>query len=422
MKRFLGEVQRGENKPINGTLAVICIGTAYLNYEGVTVDAETFGDRAFASAYSICVGSAIFGGWHVAIKTLPFYDKNSERALGLFILSPFLMLVFFMSTLLNLRALVGNDAIEQHFTAVIARYEEIVDQRNQGFQLVDGLVFGARSETARYKAAADRELNDGTYTGVPDKGAVYDALILLENSFQSLEVEGETFLSRLDAASKQALRSLEKIREIQSSGRSPEDRARFISKETNALRANLAKVNAHQFAISVVRILENLPSNLDAITVFSSDAAVARSQRLALEKLRKDIEFSTEKLSVYVDEITSNPLPKLKAFQRLSSDAAVIRYAYNYRAFIGGGIGLDASPLFILLFVMLAFARLSRQDQANIRINNITVGELIDGQLAQDAILDRTNNREDIRNVRDINLGRREDHKALADENQENEQ
>ncbi len=418
MIKFLAEVEIGKSKILNLGLLLLTVASMYFTYGGVTLFAENFEDKAHGSVFAIGSGMAIYLFWWAALKTVPFQEDKRQIALGLISTLVGVFMIFWVSTMQNIRDLVGLDALEKHVSVSVGTTEDIIDFKYQRGQLIEGVAVDIRSEIERYKTAAENEFKYGTYSGVAGPGAVHSALLDIHGSFVTLGSEAETFIGRVNNTNISSQGRLVKLREIASSERSYNDRTRLMSRETNAMRAELARVNVDNFAASVLRTLEGLPSKLELVSTFSKDADVARRQRLALDKIRKDIELSNSKLRVFIDAVTANPGPEFEAFEKLSPEAAIIRYWINYAPFIAGGLSLDLAPFWALLFIIIAVARLTPEDLRRIKVLGLTVEDIVTAQLGKDAIDDRINAREDIRAVKDFNFGRKQDRVDLKKEDE----
>jgi len=230
-----------------------------------------------------------------------------------------------------------------------------------------------------------------------------------DSNFTNLSKEATEYLSRLDATILSAQGRIITLRDIGTSERTYEDRTRLMARESNALRAELAKVNVDNFAGSIVRTLDSLPSKIELFNTFSKNPETARKQRLALDRLRKDVEFSNARLKKFIDKVTNTPAVDFAAFESVTPELAILKYALNYGPYIAGGIALDLAPFWALLFTMIAVGRLTRRDMVDAAALDTTAREIIQSLRSLAAINDPTRDHEEIESIKKHNRGWSED-------------
>ena len=385
MKKILARYLNNDLGIVTHILFVIAAASGLFTFNGASLDAVTFAEKARASVFALAGASAIFLFWHYVISILPGLTKAWERALALIITLLWCVLIFFLSSAFNVAGLAGREALELHVSRHVSGIETTLDDQFRESLLIEGVMSDLRIEIERYKEAAKQESDNGIYSGIAGPGAVVNALNGIRGRLSDLLDEAEEFTKKTEALSTSAMTRLETIRKIASSGNPLPRRMRDMAKESDHLRADLAQMDARNFAESITRTLDALPREVDMQTNLSANAENARRQKAALDKVREDVAASAAVLGAFIDKATALPPPQIEAFEKISAVRAVGLYWQNYIPFWAGGVALDIAPLAVVLFLMIGMASRPNEELARIRMLNMTVEEVIRANLSQEA-------------------------------------
>lgn len=405
MEKLIADYVAGRTALITRLLFIIAASSALFTFKGASIDAEGFSDVTQASVFAIAGGAAIFGFWHVILKIIPQLSTPGSRALAYALSIPFLVLIVCLSGFLNVAGLAGEEALEVHIAEYINVAERRVDDVFQSAMIVSGVSADIRSEISRYELAAASELNSGAYSGSIGPGAVVNALNAIRGRFITLSHESDEYLSQAESLGEKARARLEKIRKIASSGKALHIRTRDISRESDALRADLARMDVSNFAEALERMLSALPREVGLQANFSANPAVAERQHAALNKVRDDIEFSGRKMSGFLQGVSASPAIKVEGFERISAVKAVLVYWDNFLPYWAGGIALDLFPMAIVIFLSIAISSRTSHDLALIRIMNRRVGDVLDLKVIEDAVRQSRSEPRTIDSLREHMLG-----------------
>lgn len=386
MKQVLARYLRNDHGIVTHILFVIAASSGLFTFNGASLDADSFTEEARASVFALAGASAIFLFWHYVISILPGLRRRWEKSLALIITLLWCVLIFFLSSAFNVAGLAGREALELHLSRYVASLEEALDAQFRQSLLIEGVASDLRLEIARYEEAVGLEFNKGVYSGQPGPGAVVNALTGIQGRLEGLLEEADEFTKETERLSGSAKTRLETIRKIATSGNPLSRRQRDIAKESDQLRLDLAQMDARNLAESISRTLEALPREVDLQSQFSRNAAVAKNQRAALEKVREDIVTSGNVLGDFIDKATALPPPQVIAFEKISAVRAVMVYWENYLPFWAGGVALDIAPLAVVLFLMIGFASKKNEEIARLRMLNMTVEDVIRANLNQQAL------------------------------------
>lgn len=405
MEKLIADYVAGRTALITRLLFIIAASSALFTFKGASIDAEGFSDVAQASVFAIAGGAAIFGFWHVILKVIPRLSTPGSRTLAYLLSIPFLLLIVCLSGFLNVAGLAGEEALEVHIAEYINSAERRVDEAFQSAMIVSGVSADIRSEVSRYEYAAASELNSGAYSGSGGPGAVVNALNAIRGRFITLSHEADEYLSQAESLGEKARARLEKIRKIASSDKALHIRTRDISRESDALRADLARMDVSNFAEALERMLSALPREVDLQASFSANPTVAQRQRAALDKVREDIDFSGRKMSGFLQGASASPTIRVEGFERISAVKAVLVYWDNFLPYWAGGIALDLFPMAIVIFLSIAISSRTSHDLALIRIMNRRVGDVLDLKVIEDAVRQSRSEPRTIDSLREHMLG-----------------
>ncbi len=384
MDKFIADFLDGRIRQIAYILFILSASSALFTYGGASLDATTFQHKARATVFAIAGGSAIYLFWTVMMHVAPRLVHIRDKATILILIFTGCTVIFWLSSAFNVAGLAGRDALEKHLSEYVTNLEDALDMEFRKALLIEGASADIRSEIVRYYQAAYNEMNAGAYSGHPGTGAVHTALSAIGRRFEALQLEADAYLENANRLRGDAQARLETIRKIQSADRPLSVRMEFIAKESDALRADLARMDVTNLAGSVRRTLDALPREVDMQSSFSTNAQTAKRQRAAVEKVRTDIAFSGSKLSTFLHEATQNqPSPDL-AFKRITAVRAVMIYWPNYIPYWAGGIALDIAPLAVVLAIMIAVGGKTKEEMAAIRILNKRIGDVVDAKLGEE--------------------------------------
>lgn len=386
MNRLISEYMKGDLGIVTPILAVLAAASALFTYGGASIDAENFLDKSKATVFALAGGSAIFLFWSVAMKVAPALVRRRDKILALTAILSGCALIFWLSSAFNVAGLAGRDALDKHLSTYIATLEETLDAQFKQSLLIEGVAVDLRGEINRYKQAAQNEFEGGAYSGNSGTGAVYGALNSIRGRLEDMARETDNFLLQTEQLSKASQARLEKIRTIAASDKPLQKRMRDIARESDALRIDLARMDAQNLADAIARMLEMLPREVDIQSRFSANAQTAARQKAALDKVRDDIERSGVKLGAFIESANARDTPQMQSFERISAVRAVVVYWPNYISYWAGGIALDIAPLAVVMFLMIAVGSKKRDELALIRIMDRRVGDVVDIHVAEQVI------------------------------------
>jgi hypothetical protein len=407
MDKFLANYQSGKLGLTMAILLVLAGASGMFTYNGASLDAETFLEKARATVFALAGSSAIYLFWHYVLKIVPNLTQAWHIILAMIVTLTWCVMIFFISSSFNVTAFAGKDALELHLSRYIGELETTIGAQFKQAIIVESAVSDLRMEAAHYKDAATREFETGFYSGDPGPGAVHNALLMIEIRLSGLEGEASAFLAEVDTLSEAAKGRLEKIRQITSSERALSRRMRDISRESNALRMDLARMDSRNLSQSISRTMQGLPSEVDMQTVFSSNGDTAKRQKVALDKVRSEISRSALALSEFMSVSSAEPAASMAAFEKMSPGRAVQVYWKNFIPFWAGGIALDIAPLAVVLFLMIGLHSKTSGELARGALSSMTLQDLIRAKAGADALRRASIDAENLKSMNDDIFGRK---------------
>jgi len=386
MNKLIANYLKGDLGVTTPILAVLAAASALFTYSGASIGAESFLEKSRATVFALGGASAIYLFWMIVLWVVPNMKTLWQKTLTLMIVGLGCVLIFWLSSAFNVAGLAGKDALELHQSRYVGGLEDSLGAQFKHALIIEGVAADIRIEIARYKAAAEDEFKNGTYSGTPGPAAVVDALNAIKGRLEALRNEADGFVQAVEARRTQAGVRLEKIRKIAFSNKPLPRRMRDIAKESDLLRSALARMDAKNLAESVKRTLEALPREIALQARFSKDAEMARRQREALARVGADVEQSARTLGAFIEKATEGAPAGIRAFEKISAVRAVVTYWENYIPFWAGSISLDIAPLAVVVFMLIAMNTKTPAELARIRMMHMTVEELVIAKLNEETV------------------------------------
>lgn len=386
MNRFLADYLKDRMGVTIAILFVLAAASGMFTYNGASLDAETFLEKARATVFALAGSSAIYLFWSYVLKIVPNLKEAWHIILAMIVTLIWCVLIFFISSSFNVTAFAGKEALELHLSRYVGELEVVVDEQFRGARIVESVAADLRMEAARWDEAAKKEYETGFYSGSPGPGAVHNSLVMIHSRMTGLEAEANAFLDNVEALSESAKGRLERIRQIANSGKALERRTRDIAKESDALRLELAQMDSRNLSESISRTIQALPGEIDMQTVLSANSATARRQRASLDKLRAEISRTALALREFVSASSAEPAARMAAFEKMTPGRAVQVYWQNFTPFWAGGIALDIAPLAVVIYLMIGLLSKNSGQIAQGLLGNMTLIELIRAKAGEDAL------------------------------------
>jgi|GEM_PF-3322843 len=399
-------------------LFVLAASSGMFTYNGASLDAETFLEKARATVFALAGASAIYLFWGYVLKIVPNLKEAWHIILAMFVTLIWCVLIFFISSSFNVTAFAGEDALELHLSRYVGDLEEIVDEQFRDAKTVESVATDLRMEAARWGDAAKKEFETGFYSGSPGPGAVYNSLVMIHSRMTDLEAEADAFLKEVEILSESAKGRLERIRLIANSDKALKKRSRDIAKESDALRLELAQMDSRNLSESIARTIQALPGEVDMQSVLSANSSTARRQQAALDRLRADISRTALALSEFVSASAAEPSVRMTAFEKMTPGRAVQVYWKNFIPFWAGGVALDIAPLAVVIYLMIGLLSKNAGELARGTLENTTLQELIRAKAGEDALRRAGIDPQTLQSLQDEIFGRTP---SKADDDKENE-
>ncbi len=376
MKKLIADYLNDKMGLIGANLAILAMASVLFAFKGAALAADTFSGTAQASVIAIGGGAVVYLFWWAVLKIVPPMKSAIKRGLAFVVIFIFIVVIFWLSSALNVAGMRGKDALQLHFVTYAGTLEESAGAQFARALQLESVLTDINIEVARYEAAIEAEIKRGAYSGRPGVGAVSNALTGVKGRLAQLRSEIAAYLTDAKDGYEKAKAHLDVIRKIAVSNESVKRRMRALTKESDALRAELAEMDAGALAETVRRAMDALPREADLHASFSRNAGTAERQRAALARVRTDIDQSGQVLSAFLDDMAAYEPVTIEPFESITGTRAVMVYWKNYLPFWAGGIALDVAPLFIVILLMMALDTKSKAELARIRMERLTFGDL----------------------------------------------
>ncbi|MDW3098630.1 MAG: hypothetical protein R8J41_11080 [Alphaproteobacteria bacterium] len=353
MAKYSSVLTTEDDRAVKKLLAAQMMVTGYLTYAGASMEADGFLEKAGVSVFAIGSTAALMLFWRACWRIVPRLDSVSAQLAAALTISAGLAVTFNLSTVHNATYLSGGEGLELHLEAHIARQEVAGDAAQANANQIKGIAAALRVQSDDYAAKALSELTQGAYTGSPGKGAVYFALLGVKSRIDALLREVDRFLVEAEQAATRAQQSLIKMRDAKHGDHPYQDRVTHVSTLSDDLRRNAADLDPSNLGTMVEQTLASVPKELELYQQLSSNGQLARRQEAALIKLRGDTTATTSVLRSIAGDIAETGPVGFKPFERITPTQSLYMYWQSFVPAIMGGVALDLSPLFLLLFTTI---------------------------------------------------------------------
>jgi len=354
-EKFSTLVATGNLKFIKPSLAVLAIASGFFTFKGAALGAETFGEKGMATVFAVASSVAIYTFWNVVTKSAREWETLKDKMLGTSTVIGGMAFIIALSSTYNVAGIDRGAALEHHNHEYIGELSDSLDLGFQDTQFLEGVAAELRQGILRFERLAKDEIENGTISGRPGKGAVSDALFGIAERLRELLSEVQTFQQQAITLSASSRTRLENIRQIQLSSKPLAQRTREIESQSDALRNELARMDSNGLSEAIQRTLSSLHREVDLRANFSADNTIRARQEAALERVRDEIQQTTGTLAGFVTSANADgDQIGIRAFKGISPTKAVLKYWDQILPQWAGGIALDATPFAILIFMLIS--------------------------------------------------------------------
>lgn len=383
--KIIKDYENGDISAFFPFIFILAMISTFFTFAGFNLVADGPMQKVNAALFAVMCGVGIFLFWSLALEFVPRQKTPLTRTFAWILVSIGMAAIFCISSLTNMMAFRGLEAMEYDLRTEVTNMAVALDQRYQHGLTLGSLATDLRTDYNLIISYAEEEKQDGTFSGYRGPGAVYKSFISVSYSLENLVQETAEFSrqneTRYDAVSK----TLADMRSVNLMDLPLKERTRRIEILADDAQRHLANMDPRNVAASIARAAKALPSEIDLRVTYSANKAVAKTQRLALERASEDIQAISDKLAGIAAEIATSEVVPLTRFESKSPAKAVVEHADNYFGFWVAALCADAIPVFIILFLSLYFYRKTEEDLAHERINNTTVEDMVRVRLAEEA-------------------------------------
>ncbi len=359
---------------------VLATCSAYFTYRGavMVIDAGlvTWAGRPGALIFSIGSATAIFILWTVAPRVFAKLETIPERLVGLCITLVACLMIFSLSSWLNVAGIAGQSALIFHMNQIIVTYEDVVEEWSAAAIAIQSYQPDLKQANTLYLERHNAELTNGAYTGNAGTGTVERLLFTISGRFaaQDKAISSET-AKKLEITHKARL-ALNAMRVMANQSGDPKVRMEALAREADGLRALLGELNPKGYLEGVQRTLKAMPREVALHSISAKTPKGIKAQKAALNRIHEELTETVGLLSVDLARLSNAPLQAVPTVTRLNAIEAVLRYPLQNAPYWAGGIAMDFTPTVILFFAMLMKAARGRQGLFVDKTDNVTVKEI----------------------------------------------
>jgi len=379
---------------------VLATCSGYFTYRGavmaIDVGLVDWIDRSGALVFSIGSSTAIFILWTAAPLAFAKLDTIPERVIGMCITIFASVMIFSLSSWLNVVGIAGQSALVFHMSRIIVLYEDVLEQRYSATVAIKAFQPDLKQARTLYLARRDAEIEQGAYTGHPGTGTVERLLGALSDRFAEQDKVIAAELVRMAAVSQRSRGILEAMRAVANQPGDPKMRMENVAREADRLRALLGELNPKGVISGLRRALQAMPREIALQSISARTKRGAQAQKAALQRIQVELTETIDQLQADLMKLSSTPIAAIPTVTRLNAIEAVLRYPLQNAPYWAGGIAMAFTPTVLLLFAMLMKAARGRHGLFADMTNDVTVREIKivqhaiesirEGRISQDSI------------------------------------
>jgi len=385
MTDIMNENEKDGRKSFKAPIATASAISTYFSFSGFNLMAETASQKFNAGLFALLAGLGVYILWTLSLKFVPRQKTPITRVIAWIIVMLGMGMIFCVSSLTNMMAFRGLEAMEHDLRVEIIKMATVLDERYQHGLSLSSLATDLRGDAGQFQAYADEENLKGTYSGFAGSGAVHKSFVTISYRLNNLVEETENFTHANEARYNAVSVGLAEIRRISLLKLPLKERTRQIEMKADEIYKHLADMDPRYVAASISRTAKALPREIDFRVTYSRNKTIAKTQKLALERAADDVQQVSDKLVYTADEIAQSDTIPLSRFEAKSPAKAVITHADNYIGFWVAALCADGLPVFIVIFYSLYYYRKTDEELAHDNMLSVTTKDIIMARLAQDA-------------------------------------
>lgn len=364
-------------------LAAVAVTSGGFTYLGVVAQGEAVGGagwdtKAWALVFAICVSLILFLFWFIAFGLTPLLPTRTRKALAVLITILGLPWIISTSSVFNAQGLIGylaqiealRDGTDQYDEAVRRAYEQNIRVRQ--------LRTSVRAKSTYLRGLAEGELERGVLSGAAGGGVVAASLMQAADQMGVLEEDLEEALLVTEATVAEAQAAIERMRTVvYDTALSVPAREAVWVKQALLLDRLIADLRHGSLLSSVRQVADSLAASV--ISPADGESQFSRKQAEAVRGVAASLKEIGDAMASEVRDLEQLALPEPPRVRPLNPTEAVVAYAHKFPANWAAAIGVDTSPLVLLLFLMLADTR--RSNERHPWENILTLGDHLPAEL-----------------------------------------
>ncbi|WP_425062049.1 hypothetical protein [Pyruvatibacter mobilis] len=382
MNKIVPTMTKQENRRVLKMFATLMFVSLYFTYSGASMEAVGFIEHASFVVFAIGATMAISVFWLGTWSVLPRLDAGWARATGWGVVVAGMLIAFNISSLYNAKFISQGATLVQHLASYIHQLDSNAALAQKRASQIHAVQSALRTQSDTYFEKAESERLHGAYTGSAGRGAVYWSLLRVKDSIDNILREVDAFLQQTNERGAEIRVLLDEIRQTAASDRPYRDRVTLIGRYSDELRRAGNELDPTSIAGMVDQALSIIPQEMDGVASISKNKDLARRQTLAFEKLGRDIDATASVLRKVSKDLADGDGVVFEAFEQITGAQSIYRYYDAILPALIGGLALDISPIFILIYACLQRGSMTR---AEMRVHQIGQIDLEDILLRKDA-------------------------------------
>lgn len=346
-----------EKAVLFAVLTVIAMVSAFFSFQGALLVLEEVGQGLFirigAGVYALGSWAVLFILWRHSFLTVPFVKR--EQVVGALVsIAMTSLCAIGLSGAVNVAFIAGGEAQRAHMTMMTETAASVSDAHHNAVQRVGDLAQDIGGRSADFLGMAEADRASGRYSGFRGGGAFTDSAETIGAGLAGLKARIDETVAESDAASEQARRHLEIMRETAlRRDQPPKVRIAAIENEVSALRGTLATVSAERLAGLISRELNRMTRLANGMKPTSPRADIRAGQAKAIAVLQARMADTAATLSEAVDALSAVDDGDALRFDPMSVMQAIFAYGDQFIPQWIGGVAIDLAPLVIVLLLTL---------------------------------------------------------------------
>lgn len=396
-------------------LIFVTTGSGIISFNGyqsiLNESGESFLNTALASIIACISSILMWVAWNKLFEAAirPMTAKAITAFLVIAVIVQFL--IFGVSSVQGTHGFGHLIAKMVHARNEIAEAENFAESLQRYEKSVRAIIPEIRLYEENYRARSIDEFENGTESGSKGRGVVEGSSMGIANQLAALISELDKISKENDKDVLKALKLIENMRRIVKNTSDPQLAIEQMAQVGDKLRSLFVQISSRDISGLIIRALERLPHEITSRERYSRIAETRERQELIISSIKSSLDDTVSKIDELLIDLEELEVNESYEVTRMTGMKAIFVYFFDIFGIWCASLIIDFLPFTFLLILLIEKQFLNRREMAIHRLVTQSVGDVIDGQIGGDSIKHGLPSKNDIDEIRDKRLGRKDEEK-----------